>query len=137
MPTFNQLVKKGRQDKAYKSKTPALQRGFNTLKNAPEAPAPFRELKRYPVHKLIHQLELDAYDVAAPLDETPYVAKKVTLPLRQHVGAPAQPVVELGDTVEEGALVACIPEGALSANIHASISGTVVEVNANQIVIQA
>ena len=35
MPTFNQLVKKGRQDKAYKSKSPVLQRGFNTLKNQP------------------------------------------------------------------------------------------------------
>ena len=35
MPTFNQLVKKGRQDKAYKSKAPVLQSGFNTLKNAP------------------------------------------------------------------------------------------------------
>ncbi len=35
MPTFNQLVKKGRQDKSYKSKTPVLQRGFNTLKNTP------------------------------------------------------------------------------------------------------
>ncbi len=33
MPTFNQLVKKGRSDKAYKSKTPALQRGFNALQN--------------------------------------------------------------------------------------------------------
>ncbi len=33
MPTFNQLVKKGRQDKTYKSKSPVLQRGFNTLKN--------------------------------------------------------------------------------------------------------
>ena len=33
MPTFNQLVKKGRSDKAYKSKTPVLQRGFNTLRN--------------------------------------------------------------------------------------------------------
>ena len=33
MPTFNQLVKKGRCDKAYKSKTPALQRGFNALRN--------------------------------------------------------------------------------------------------------
>lgn len=32
MPTFNQLVKKGRSDKPYKSKTPALQRGFNALK---------------------------------------------------------------------------------------------------------
>ena len=33
MPTFNQLVKKGRTDKVSKSKTPALQRGFNALKN--------------------------------------------------------------------------------------------------------
>ncbi len=32
MPTFNQLVKQGRSDKPYKSKTPALQRGFNALR---------------------------------------------------------------------------------------------------------
>ena len=31
MPTFNQLVKQGRQDKPYKSKSQALQQGFNTL----------------------------------------------------------------------------------------------------------
>ena len=35
MPTFNQLVKQGRQDKTYKSKSPVLQQGFNTLKNHP------------------------------------------------------------------------------------------------------
>ncbi len=35
MPTFNQLVKNGRQDKVSKSKTPALQRGFNALHNVP------------------------------------------------------------------------------------------------------
>ena len=33
MPTFNQLVKHGRQDKTYKSKSPALQKGTNTIKN--------------------------------------------------------------------------------------------------------
>ena len=33
MPTFNQLVKKGRSDKPTKSKSPALQRGFNALRN--------------------------------------------------------------------------------------------------------
>ncbi len=32
MPTFNQLVRKGRQDKKFKSKAPALQRGLNSLK---------------------------------------------------------------------------------------------------------
>ena len=33
MPTFNQLVRKGRQDKVWKSKSPALQRTTNSLKN--------------------------------------------------------------------------------------------------------
>ena len=31
MPTFNQLVKQGRHDSVYKSKAPALQKGFNSL----------------------------------------------------------------------------------------------------------
>jgi ribosomal protein S12, bacterial/organelle len=32
MPTFNQLVRKGREKVTYKSKSPALQKGINTLK---------------------------------------------------------------------------------------------------------
>ena len=33
MPTFNQLVRKGRETVAYKSTSPAMQTGLNTLKN--------------------------------------------------------------------------------------------------------
>ena len=33
MPTFNQLVRKGRQATVKKSTAPALQKGFNTLRN--------------------------------------------------------------------------------------------------------
>ena len=33
MPTFNQLVRKGREKAVYKSTAPALQKGLNTLKN--------------------------------------------------------------------------------------------------------
>ena len=33
MPTFNQLVRKGRQQSTYKSASPAMQKGLNTLKN--------------------------------------------------------------------------------------------------------
>ena len=33
MPTFNQLVRKGRQQATYKSTSPALQKGLNTLQN--------------------------------------------------------------------------------------------------------
>ena len=32
MPTFNQLVRKGREQVTYKSKSPALQKGMNTLR---------------------------------------------------------------------------------------------------------
>ena len=33
MPTFNQLVKQGRKQATYKSNSPAMQKGLNTLKN--------------------------------------------------------------------------------------------------------
>ena len=33
MPTFNQLVRKGRQQQTYKSNSPAMQKGLNTLTN--------------------------------------------------------------------------------------------------------
>ena len=35
MPTIHQLIKHGRTPRKYKSKTPALGRGFNALKNKP------------------------------------------------------------------------------------------------------
>ena len=41
MPTFNQLVRKGRQTSVKKSTAPALQKGFNSLKKRPiDASAP-------------------------------------------------------------------------------------------------
>ena len=41
MPTFNQLVRKGREQATYKSKSPALQKGLNTLtKRATDVSAP-------------------------------------------------------------------------------------------------
>jgi len=33
MPTFNQLVRKGREVPTYKSTSPAMQKGLNTIKN--------------------------------------------------------------------------------------------------------
>jgi len=41
MPTFNQLVRHGRQKVTYKSKAPALQKGINTIKKeAIDLPSP-------------------------------------------------------------------------------------------------
>ena len=44
MPTFNQLVRKGREQATYKSNSPAMQKGLNTLKNKEtDLPSPRRE----------------------------------------------------------------------------------------------
>ena len=56
--------------------------------------------------------------------------------MRQHVGAPASPVVAAGQQVQAGQMIAAIPEGALGAAMHTSISGTVSEVTADYIEIR-
>jgi electron transport complex protein RnfC len=50
--------------------------------------------------------------------------KTVTIPMSMHIGAPARPVVRVGDQVKVGTLIA-EAGGAVSAPIHASVSGKV------------
>ncbi len=52
------------------------------------------------------------------------IPKQVSIPLGQHIGAPANAIVQKGDTVKVGQLIA-EPNGFVSANIHSSVSGTV------------
>ncbi|MBI5890874.1 MAG: electron transport complex subunit RsxC [Nitrosomonadales bacterium] len=51
--------------------------------------------------------------------------KKLYVPLQQHIGAPATPVVNVGDKVLKGQLIASA-QGAVSSSIHAPTSGTIV-----------
>lgn len=55
------------------------------------------------------------------------VSSKLIIPVRQHIGAPATPVVAKGDQVKRGQLIAAA-NGFVSSNIHASTSGTVTEI---------
>ena len=55
--------------------------------------------------------------------------ERVYLPFRQHIGKPALPVVSKGCTVQKGDLLAEAAPGALSANIHASMNGTVTQID--------
>jgi electron transport complex protein RnfC len=50
--------------------------------------------------------------------------KKLVIPLRQHIGNPARPVVNVGERVLKGQLIAAA-DGAISAAVHASSSGIV------------
>jgi electron transport complex protein RnfC len=59
--------------------------------------------------------------------ETLPLPKQVTIPVRQHIGAPAEPIVQKGDIVKKGQLIAK-SDAFVSSYIHASISGKVVEI---------
>lgn len=79
MPTINQLVRKGRQAKIEKSKSPALQKGFNALKReATDISAPQKRgvctrvgtmtpkkpnsaLRKYARVRLTNRVEVTAY----------------------------------------------------------------------------
>jgi electron transport complex protein RnfC len=50
--------------------------------------------------------------------------KIARLPLQQHIGAPAKPVVEVGQHVKRGQLIA-EPGGYVSAAVHATVSGKI------------
>ena len=52
---------------------------------------------------------------------------KVTIPLRQHLGNMAKTLVAKGDKVKKGQLIAAA-DGPVSANVHASLSGTVTDI---------
>ena len=56
-----------------------------------------------------------------------HLPKIVRIPMNMHIGAPAKVLVKAGDKVEEGQLIG-EAVGFISANIHASVSGTVTAV---------
>lgn len=95
-----------------------------------------RELRKVPMARLMARLGLTQYNVPAPMSEEVPDFKHVKLLLRQHIGAPAVPVVKEGDSVSRGQMIA-EPAKGLSVAIHASISGRVTQVTDSYIVIDA
>jgi Na+-translocating ferredoxin:NAD+ oxidoreductase subunit C len=55
------------------------------------------------------------------------VPPRLVLPLSQHVGQPAEPVIEIGERVLKGQPIAA-PSGYIGAKVHASSSGRIVEI---------
>ena len=87
--------------------------------------SPFNETRKIPLKRLMERLQVAGYDVHPPFYNEPIQVNRVSIPLLQHLGNPAVPVVQAGDRVTKGDLIAEIPEGALGARVHASIDGTV------------
>ena len=76
----------------------------------------------------VHPHDNKIYSAHQPITDCPLPAKAV-IPLVQHIGAPAQPVVEKGQKVKVGELIAKAG-GFVSANIHAPFSGTITKIDA-------
>ncbi len=90
---------------------------------------PEREHRRINSHRLAMRLGVEEYydyDIDKLVELTP---AEVHISTAQHIGAPGQIQVAVGDSVEVGTLIGKIPEGALSSNTHSSIKGTVTAVN--------
>ena len=80
-----------------------------------------RELFKFKggMHPPDHKAESNTRPVhAAPLP------RKLVIPLRQHIGNPAKPVVEVGDRVLKGQLIGSA-DSYISAAVHASSSGII------------
>ncbi|HCB2603248.1 TPA: SLBB domain-containing protein [Citrobacter koseri] len=99
---------------------------------------PADEMAKYrlvPVKRLITKLGLSDWYHDAPLTDVAPSTDKMTLLLRQHIGASAVPCVQKGERVVRGQCVADMPSGALGAPVHASIDGIVSDITEHAITV--
>jgi cobalamin reductase len=98
------------------------------LKREEYRPSQFREVRKIPTRRLVERLQISKYDGHPEFVTSEISLKEVKIPLRQHLGAPAVPVVKAKDRVHKGDLIGEVPEGALGARVHASIDGVIASI---------
>jgi electron transport complex protein RnfC len=77
-------------------------------------------------HGGIHPPQNKAQSLRHPITRAP-LPPELVLPLQQHSGAPAEPLVDVGEQVLKGQMIARA-SGALSVAVHAPTSGTIVAI---------
>lgn len=89
---------------------------------------PMRGYRQVPAERLMARLDILGYE--AELEDCSWLLepKEVRIPLKQHIGNVATPVVKVGDLVEQGQLIGDIRQDSLGAKVHASISGRVTNI---------
>ena len=75
----------------------------------------------------VHPHDNKAYSAHKAIVEAP-LPKQAAVLLSQHIGAPAQPVVAVGDKVQVGTLLAKAG-GFVSAPVHSPVSGKVAKID--------
>jgi Na+-translocating ferredoxin:NAD+ oxidoreductase RnfC subunit len=105
-------------------------------KKAPKVHS-LKDFRRTPTKALLKRLRIEQFEGPTPYIEGFPPPREIRIPLRQHIGKPALPVIKTGVQVQVGELLAEAPQGELGARIHASLSGRVTEVTDTHIRIAA
>lgn len=109
------------------------------LKPEPLEPEKVHELRPYrkvQMKRLLSRLGLMDYVVKAPMDERELKPREVKIMFRQHIGAPASPIIKKGDKIKKNQLMAEAADG-LSVPVFSSIDGKVTELTADYAVVRA
>ncbi|WP_312334714.1 electron transport complex subunit RsxC [Anaerospora hongkongensis] len=75
----------------------------------------------------VHPNDRKAYTASKHIRSAP-LPSRVIIPTRQHIGAPCTPIVQPGDLVKKGQIIA-EAQAFVSAPVHASISGKIIEIS--------
>lgn len=86
-----------------------------------------KQLQQKTFHGGIHVKDYKWLTEDLPIKQAP-IPCKVRIPLNQHTGKPASPIVKVGDIVKTGQLIAS-SQGFISSNIHSSITGKVTAID--------
>ena len=84
------------------------------------------KIKTFPlggIHPEKYKITTDSPVIFAGLPDV------VTIPVKQHIGSPAKILVSVGDKVKVGTHIADA-DGIVSADVHSSVSGEVVKIEA-------
>ena len=95
-----------------------------------------REGRKAPSDKVAARVGVKKYYNYEITDIITASADRVEIPVKMHIGAPSVAIVSIGDFVRVGQVIAQPPEGALGANVHASIDGRVTAVGERIVIVK-
>lgn len=96
---------------------------------------PMFEYRKVPVTKLKQRLDVTMFRDEGPLKQLNIHPNLVRVPLRQHSGTPARPVVKEGDRVKTYDMIGNA-SSEISCTVHASIDGIVRKITDDEIIIE-
>lgn len=123
---YRRLEKQGRLEEFLKQPVQVRDYSKTNVKVISDYVKSIRENRLDGYYGGVHPSERKKYTEHLPLVRFPE-PEEVVIPLSMHAGAPANPVVQVGDTVKVGQKIG-ESAGFISSNIHSSVSGTVIAI---------